>query len=119
MRFTPLEIEEVNPFNRIMKYVVKTYPNAPQKVYLDEFQVGRQNYLYIVIIFKGGAKSVREVRSCSLNSIMELTFRMFNGGYYSEVDRYSQLKYAQNLEMEELFGTNKSVGKLPERENQI
>ncbi|MCK9482083.1 MAG: hypothetical protein M0R38_10045 [Bacteroidia bacterium] len=68
--------------------LIAGYVPRVEKVYLDE--VG--NYTFVVVEFKGGAISVRNVTANSFVAILEELVKLLNGGYYREVEYYLEMK---------------------------
>ena len=62
-------------------------------IYYDVFAV-EGGYLkeYVVVVFKGGAKSVRNCAGNSLTAIFRAIGQLIDGGYYDEVETYERLK---------------------------
>ena len=73
--------------NEIGKLIAGYVPRV-ERVYLDE--VG--NYTFVVVEFKGGAISVRNVTANSFVAILEELVKLLNGGYYREVEYYLEMK---------------------------
>ena len=73
--------------NEIGKLIAGYLPRV-EKVYLDE--VG--NYTFVVVEFKGGAISVRNVTANSFVAILEELVKLLYGGYYREVEYYLEMK---------------------------
>lgn len=73
--------------NEIGKLIAGYVPRV-ERVYLDE--VG--NYTFVVVEFKGGAISVRNVTANSFVAILEELVKLLYGGYYREVEYYLEMK---------------------------
>lgn len=85
---------EVVPFNKIGKVLVET--GKCQSCKLEDFKdENNENVTYIVIVFQGGAMSVRNVTANSLSANLQELGQIINGGYYAEVDAYMKLKKEQ------------------------
>ena len=74
-------------FDLVGDAIVKTVSNV-QEVFLDIFNDNE----YIVVKFVGGAISVRNAAANSHTANIEEVSKMLNGGYYSEVEEYKDLK---------------------------
>lgn len=83
---------EVRPFNNIGKSIAENSNGHILSIKLDSFVVGTSDYEYIVVTFRGGNISVRNVYADSLNLMINELAKLLNGGYYDEVDAYNALK---------------------------
>lgn len=78
-------------FENIAKVLVENL-DFVENIYIDEFDVNCTRHTYLVVKFKGGGVSVRNVLGNSLLANLEETVKLLKGGYYSEVERYKSLK---------------------------
>jgi hypothetical protein len=83
--------EEAAKFNRIGKAIAAEEPNI-EKIYLDNFTIGNEDYSYIRIDYKGGAFAVKNAAHNSLNASLRDLVGMLDSGHYEEVEKYNKLK---------------------------
>lgn len=82
---------ETKKFERLANAVVASFENI-DKVFIDNFNINNTNYQYLVVVFKGGSMSVRNVKGNSLIANLKELVSLIDGGYYKEVKIYKDLK---------------------------
>lgn len=83
---------ELGTFEEILKVLRFSSPRY-ENIFMDEFKTDYDIvHTYLVIIFKGGAMSVKNCDANSLSANLLTLSQIMNGGYYKEVDEYKRLK---------------------------
>lgn len=78
--------------NSIMNEIAGLKSHSIQRIYLDEFEIGKEDYAYLVIEYPNGGISVRNARCNSFIANLSELSRLLYGGYYDEVEQYKKLK---------------------------
>lgn len=84
-------LRDKKAFQEIADVMAEKVPGV-ESIKLDRFDLDGHDHEYIVVVFKGGAMSVRNARWNSLvNNLKELA-NLLQGSYYAEVEFYKEAK---------------------------